>query len=555
MRRTVLRRIEALEPRLAMAGTFTYADVDGDVVTVWTNLGTDTALASALTLVPAGVSGGRQLASVNLSAPEFAGTSLRIKVEAGGVRGDGIVNVGQIVTPHDLAWVTVEGDLGRIRAGDANLTTPGVASLATSWIGAWGTVTGSSDTVSMIQGPLPTLRVSHDLWGARFIVGGRAADVEIGGTVFGRNARDGFEAGSIGIIRVGGSVRGNVADDSGRILSQGMIDEVIVMGSLEGGYGQSSGIVQASGIGRAAIGSLLGGDGTGSGGLYAVGPEGITFVQVGRPLYDGLRGGRGDRSGSIVSDGAIGSIVVIGSVTGGQGDRAGHIGAQRIASVDVRGDLVGGVGSASGSVVAVGRISSLSVRSIFSGSGPLSGSVTGRLLGDIVVQEDIRGTAQQPVCITGVGSLSSSGARAIDSLTVRGSVRRTVVLGGWYGFTAQNGAARIGAVTVNGSMRMSSVVAGVQTPRFPLFGFYPDEPIGGVRGSRIESFVVHGTVRGNAYRDRESFAVIADSIDTVQIGGQSYVATQTGVRPADDNFLIRLMNVGAAPAPLPARWL
>lgn len=112
MRRTVLRRIEALEPRLAMAGTFTYADVDGDVVTVWTNLGTDTALASALTLVPAGVSGGRQLASVNLSAPEFAGTSLRIKVEAGGVRGDGIVNVGQIVTPHDLAWVTVEGDLG-----------------------------------------------------------------------------------------------------------------------------------------------------------------------------------------------------------------------------------------------------------------------------------------------------------------------------------------------------------------------------------------------------------------------------------------------------------
>jgi len=555
MRRTVLRRVEALEPRLAMAGIFTYVDVDGDVVTVQTDLGTDTALASALTLVPAGGAGGSQLTRVDLNAPEFAGTSLRIKAEAGLGGGDGQVNVGQIMTPHDLGWVTVGGDLGRIRAGDANLTTPGVDVLSTLSIGYWGTVTGSSDTVSMIQGPLSSLRVFHDLWGARFIVGGRAAEVEIGGTVFGRDRSDGFEADSIGIIRVGGSVHGNSTDDSGRILSQGMIDELVVGGSLEGGYGQSSGIVRASGIGTARIGrSLVGGDGQASGGLYAVGPEGITVVQVGTTLDDGLRGGRGDRSGSIWSDGAIGSIVVSGSVTGGQGDRAGHIAAQRIGSIDVGGDLAGGVGNASGSVGTVGRLGALRVRSIFSGDGPLSGSVSGRLLGDIVVRQDIRGTAQQPVCITGVGSLSSSGARAIDSLTVGGGVWRTLVLGGWYGSVPQNGAARIGAVTVNGSMRTSSVVAGVQTHRFPLFGFYPDEPIGGVRGSRIESFVVHGTVRGNALRDRESFAVIADSIDTVRIGSQSYVATQTGVRPAGDNFLIRLTNTGAGLPPLPGRF-
>ena len=114
----------------------------------------------------------------------------------------------------------------------------------------------------------------------------------------------------------------------------------------------------------------------------------------------------------------------------------------------------------------------------------------------------------------------------------------TLVLGGWLGSTPQNGAARIGAVTVKGSMQASSIVAGVQPAVFPRFGLHLDIPIGGQRGSRIESFVVGGTAQGSV-NGAESFAVIADSIGTARIGGQSYTATQAGVRPSKDNFLIR----------------
>ena len=47
--------IEPLESRIAPAATFTYADVDGDFVTIKTTKGNDGELSAILTLVPEGL--------------------------------------------------------------------------------------------------------------------------------------------------------------------------------------------------------------------------------------------------------------------------------------------------------------------------------------------------------------------------------------------------------------------------------------------------------------------------------------------------------------------
>ncbi|MFM8891786.1 MAG: hypothetical protein ACKOTB_09245, partial [Planctomycetia bacterium] len=465
-----------------MAGIFTFADVDGDLVTVQTSHGTDAMLASALTLVPAGGAGRFQVTQVSLNDPALAGTRLTITARAGASGGDGQVNVGFITSNFDLGSITVGGDLASIRAGDRNAATPGVAALTVASIGRFGAGAGAS-TGAIIVGALPSLRVSGDVLTSRVYVGGRAADVQIGGSIVGSRPWDGFQAASIGRIVVGGSIRGGVGNISGCIASDGTIDEVVIGGSLEGGDGRSSGMVKGSGIGIVRIGgSLFGGQGQESGSVFSEGSAGIARLSVGSTLKDGLRGGKGTWSGAIKSEGSIGSIVVSGSVLGGSGGFSGHMTGQHIGSIDIGGEVVGGLGPASASIVAVGRLGALCVKSIFAGFGPQSAAVMGRLLGDIVVRGDIRGSARQPLWITGVGASTSTGPRAIESLSVGGSMSGTLVLGGWLGSTPQNGAARIGAVAVKGSMQASSIVAGVQPAVFPRFGLHLDIPIGGQRG-------------------------------------------------------------------------
>lgn len=550
MRTSSLRCFESLEPRRVMA-SFSFADVDGDLVTVQTSHGTDGMLRSALTLVRVGADR-FQLTKVALNDPAFAGTQLTITARSGASRGDGQVNVGLITSNFDLGSITVGGDLASLRAGDGDVVSPGVSALTVASIGRFGAATGASRTSVFIVGALPSLRVAGDLIASRFYVDGRAADVQIGGSIVGSHSWDGFQATSIGRIVVGGSIRGGVERISGCVGSNGIIDELVIGGSLEGGAGDSSGTVRAAGIGVAQIGgSLLGGRGAESGSLFSHGPAGITRLNVGR----GVTGGQGDWSGSIKSDGVIGSIVVGGSISGGQGSFSGHVSGQRITSIFIDGLLEGGIGPSSGSIVTAGRLGTLNVKYIFAGDGPGSGAVVGRLLGDIVVRRDIKASALQPVLITGLGAATSTGPRAIDSLSVGGSMIGAMVLGGWLGTVPQNGAARIGAVTVRGDMTASSVVAGIAPEVFPRFGRGFDIPIGGRRGSQIESFAVDGRVRGSV-NSAVSFAVIADSIGSVRIGGQGYTATRMGVSPERDNFLIRsTYTLADAPPPRPARRL
>lgn len=546
MRRPAPRRFESLEPRLAMAGLVTFADVDGDTVFVSSNRGTDAQLAAALTLAPAGSLGGFQLRQVALAGPVFAGTNLTITARPSAIGGNGRVDVGEISTTLDLGRVTVAGDLGRINAGNTILTTPGVAALTVLSIGERGTVTGAPDLVSLVNGPVPTIRVAGNVV-ARVVVNGRAADVVIGGSIAGVLTDDGFEARSIGRMIVGGNLFGGTADRSGTVFaSVGGIDRLVVRGNVSGGSGAFSGTLGSTGrIGFVRIGgTLFGGTNTSSGSIFA-GTAGITRLEVGGSIV----GGSAASTGSVTSSGPVGSIAVGGSIAGGDGGASGVVYAPAgLGTIEIGAKLLGGLGSSSGQVVST-RIGGFRAGQILAGDGPDSGGLRASSLGTVVVRGDIVGSALQPVIISANGAATPAGPRAIGSLTVGGSMIKAVVLGGYgpFGLTPVNSAARIGAVVVRGNMTGSSIVAGVENTGgphpsgMPQFGDGLDVPIAGPRGSRIDSLVVNGLASGSA--DVLSCSgVLANSIGTVRLGGRPYTVTRAGITPTSHNLQFRLIS-------------
>lgn len=297
-------------------------------------------------------------------------------------------------------------------------------------------------------------------------------------------------------------------------------------------------------ITRARIGGSIQGGAIGSyAGIVTAGAAGITQLVVGGSIY-GSSGAL--YSGVVYSAGPIGSAVVGGSVIGSTGFASGSISALSFGVLNIGSDLAGGIGRGSGSVNANGRIATLRAGRILAGDGPFSGALQARSLGSIAVRGDIVGTPTQPVIIAAAGGATPAGPRAIASLTVGGNMSGTLVLGGYAGTTPVNGAARIGAVTVRGDMTSSSIVAGVRNPiasptGIPQFGNGSDQPIAGPRGSRIDSLVVSGWVDGSTIPG-ESFAVVANSIGTVQLGGRPYTVTRAGIAPSGLNLFFQLIG-------------
>src|SRR5262249_32068519 len=104
--------------------------------------------------------------------------------------GDGYAALGQInATGIDLGTVTIDGDLGRVVAGDATTSTSGLKGLTVQSLGRFGTSTGASDLNTLIQGRLDFLKVKSDVQEASVSVqggvDGRLGSVTIGGSLIG----------------------------------------------------------------------------------------------------------------------------------------------------------------------------------------------------------------------------------------------------------------------------------------------------------------------------------------------------------------------------------
>ncbi len=115
----------------------------------------------------------QQLRSINLvGVVGAAGTTIITKaVRSAANGGDGFAAIGQIdATGIDISTVTIDGDLGRILAGDATTTTQGLGALKVHSMGRFGTFTGAVNLKSTIQGKLLSFQAKSDVHEAQFEV-------------------------------------------------------------------------------------------------------------------------------------------------------------------------------------------------------------------------------------------------------------------------------------------------------------------------------------------------------------------------------------------------
>jgi hypothetical protein len=248
--KTPPRSIEPLELRIAPA-SLTFTDVDGDKVVITTTGPGVLTLGGNVTVT------GGQLQTLDLTGAKFQGANVKIVARRDPVLGgDGFVNVGRIeATGRDLGTVLVDGDLGRIVAGDLRIATAGVKALSVVSLGLFGTDTGALNLTSSIRGKLGSLIVRTDVLDAH-VSADSIGPITVGGSVLFASL---FSRGDIGLVKIGGDLRGGDETNRGQISSQGHIAGVAIGGSFVGG--SLGGTISSSGdLGPVKIGrDLVGG--------------------------------------------------------------------------------------------------------------------------------------------------------------------------------------------------------------------------------------------------------------------------------------------------------
>lgn len=372
--------LEILEQRIAPAATYTYINPAGGSVKITTSKGTDADLAGTLTFIPTTI--GQALHTIDLTShPIFRGTDLLFEVTGAGTADVVLIDAHGF----DLGQVTVPGDVGKILAGDANLSTPGAKSLHIGSLGLALAVPGpATEYQSVIRGPLLSLELDHDLAGSLSVQGNALSRITS--------------------AHLHGSLLGTSGEETGTLHVQGGIDTLVVDGDLGGGDGLHTGSITAGGLIRSATisGSIAGGKGVGSGVLSTTGDIlslHITGTVLGQVSSDALGqngqvrarkimdatvagpvvGGYFDFSGSIAASISIGTISVLSGLAGGHGTESGAISAGSTIAHAVFGESAGVSGG-------------MGIQ-ILGGAGRLSGSVHSATLGFIEVHGDVQGGA------------------------------------------------------------------------------------------------------------------------------------------------------------------
>lgn len=237
--------VATLPATIAHAGKVSFTEVDGDVVTVKTKLGTDAQLESAL-----GINNGATgvgaftinfIANSTLSAA-FAGTDVSVKASGAGDKLANTVRInafdGNTGIPIDLGKVTIKGHLQYVDAGDTNLETPAIKKLD---VVSWGPEEpGNNATSSEIHGDIDEIKVRTNFDG--FIIskdangspdGGSNAGTVIAKFTVGQDIADleGNDVGHIEVNNIGKlAVKGTFFGSTGGSMDNGLIEAV----SLDG---------------------------------------------------------------------------------------------------------------------------------------------------------------------------------------------------------------------------------------------------------------------------------------------------------------------------------
>ncbi len=444
------------------------------------------------------------------AASPVSGSDVSITAAKVGVLGDDLVNVGYIQANNGnvlglaLGAVTVDGDLGRIEAGDYNKP-KALTSLTVQSFGAAGTASQAvgGTLASAITGAIGKFVVKSDIVDASLTV-----EDGSGTTTFG----------NIGSIRIGGSIRVSVANtdaEAGLIKAAGDIGDITVgttsAHGIFGGAGQGSASIHADGkIGNITIsGELRGGAGKDSGEISAA-------VSIGKITLGGdLRAGAGENSGrikttgetkfvngqSITTGGNIGAIqlgILHGdaTITGGDaGINSATISAVgSVVSFKTSGAFLGGKNTNSGSVNITGTLGKATIgASIEGGAGQNSGRLITGKLGGASVAHSLKGGAGAS---SGTLAVVGTSGPIIIGQTILGGAgvnSGALALGGTTTSIAVNNSAHAVAAIVAGSAQLSGVIS---------------------TGSNVGQLTILGLIDGTS-----TIASTADSAGSIQIGG------------------------------------
>ncbi len=439
-----------------------YIDEDGDLATVRITKGALTIGGSqgVLTFSSPNAIGGRILQQIDFtSAPTtFNHTDVFVKAapqpgfRASGGVSDGLVDVGyiqagipqgglfQIFNNSDLGTVKVEGDLGKIVAGDQIASTRAIKVLNVVSHGERRLETGAPDNVSLALGGVTVMKIKDDLQGTFQAVGSYRGDIDQ--------------------LKIGGALRGDERSDSGQVFVTGTLAQAKI-GSIVGGTGSSSGLIFATFLTDSTIntgafigqikvqGDIVGGGGANSGAVQ--GPS-INKVVVGGDLM----GGAGNASGTVQGGGKLNRVIIKGDLVGGIGNNSGEIFTGAFLNeVKVQGSILGGGGSDSGSVVSEKAIGTIKVAGdIQGGAGESSGTIqSSRKIGYLQLGESR---------VADSGDLEGGGGANSGQIRLEKSLQQGIIFGDIVGGTGSaSGGMNIGGKAVN--LRIDGDIVGGST--------------------------------------------------------------------------------------------
>jgi len=520
--------IEPLEDRIAPAAVIiaangrsaSYTDTAGDTVVVTTSKGT---FKTAQFIFDPNAAG--QLTELLLSGhKDFSGANIGFSVlpAAGNAA---TVNIGYIdALSLNIGSVTVPGDLGRIDVGGGK-TAAALGKLTVYSLGAnistQGGLTGAS-IESNITGTVGTVNVLGNLDGLinaqdyKSHPGtGNINRLNIGGSLDGNTSSEAGEiafTGTLGTTIIGGGIEGGPSGGSGSIAGNygtlSKIGSVTVKGSVPddpnpnpnpslpgtsilGGSGALSGSISAATVGSVVVaGSVLGGTGTASGGVQA----GVKLAKV---TIDGsLIGGSfpagspGDANNSgLVFGGAIGNVLIKGSIVGGSGISSGEVSSTGLVNkVTVMGSVIGG---------SAGQSTSDGVAGVIRGNALGSVVIDGSLIGGNLVSGDANQTGSFDGAIL---SSTTIGSVAIGKNIVGGSGASSGLI------TTAAGA--MGTLTVGGADKTDGSIIG---------GSGASSGLVNIAGALNKVSLTHNLTGGSGSQSGQ--ILIDGSISSVKIGG------------------------------------
>ncbi len=466
----------------------------------------------------------------------YAGGNMGQVTIGGNVVGSGGDASGSILADGNLAGVMVEGSLGVVGgagdySGEIGSDAFGTGNVGPVQIG--GNVVGSGGAYS-----------------GTIYAGGNLAGVTVVGALDGGAGSPSgaiFASGNItGQVTIGKGVQGSSGLYSGSVTADGTLaatSSVTVGGALSGGAGDYSGDIFAnSTLGQVQIvGGVQGstGDGSGEVGSFYGNVAGVTVGNPVSPVVVGsVVGGTGSDSGGIFADsGVLGPVQITGNLQGGSvsGTQSlavsGFIFGAHITSVTITGSVIAGTNTGTGRLTDSGAISA---------TYDIGAITVGNLVGN----------SKNPVVITARGPLLPKGSTAtkdvaIASITIGsivkttvGSTVKTTVVPGNVSFTnilagytptgtLVNGSAQIGSVTVYGNWTASNLVAGA-AGHDGQFGTADDVALGHGDDkaiSQIGPIIITGTVAGNVYNSAAHYGFVAQEVTSLTVDGKGITLT------------------------------